>query len=72
MIFVLIMTLWALSKLALANFQTSRGIDIRFFNGVASSALVGLALYLAVVAILKLRMERGRPLMPEPSSTAGD
>jgi carbon starvation protein len=72
MIFVLVMTLWALSKLALTNFQNMQGLDIRFVNGLASSALVLLALYLAVTAVFKLRMERGRPMMPASSSSAGD
>jgi carbon starvation protein len=72
MTFVLIVTLWALSKLALANFQNMRGIDIRFFNGLASSALVLLALYLAIAAIVKLRMERSRPMMPTAPSPVGD
>jgi len=72
MIFVLIMTLWALSKLAMANFRNMQGLDVRFLNGMAASALVFLALYLAVTAVLKLRMERGRQFMPPAPSTAGD
>jgi len=72
MIFVLIMTLWALSKLAMANFRNMQGLDVRFLNGMAASSLVLLALYLAVTAVLKLRMERGRQFMPPAPSTAGD
>jgi hypothetical protein len=52
------------------NFRASKGIDIQFFNGIAASALIILALYLAVTALLKLRIERGR-MMPTPD-TAGD
>jgi carbon starvation protein len=63
MIFVLTMTLWSLVKIGLANFQTSRGLDIQFFNGLASSAFIVLALYLAVTALLKLRAERGTRLV---------
>jgi carbon starvation protein len=59
MIFVLIMTLWSLGRIALGNFQTTRGVDVQFFNGLASSAFILLALYLAVTALLKLRIERG-------------
>ena len=70
MTFVLIVTLWALGKLTLANFSASKGLDIQFFNGVAATALILLALYLAVSALLKLRIERGR-MMPTPG-TAGD
>jgi carbon starvation protein len=68
MIFVLVMTLWALGKIAIGNFQTTRGIDVQFFNGLASSAFVLLALYLAITALLKLRVERGGRL----AATAGD
>jgi carbon starvation protein CstA len=70
MTFVLVMTLWSLGKLTLVNFQASKGLDIQFFNGVAASSLIILALYLAVSALLKLRIERGR-MMPTPG-TAGD
>jgi len=65
MAFVLVMTLWSLGKLTLINFQAAKGLDIQFFNGVASTALILLALYLAVTALLKLRIERGRGLMPD-------
>jgi len=70
MIFVLVMTLWSLGKLTLVNFRAAKGIDIQFFNGIAASSLIILALYLAVTALLKLRIERGR-MMPTPD-TAGD
>jgi carbon starvation protein len=71
MIFVLVMTLWALGKLAIVNFRASTGLNIQFFNGVASSALILLALYLAITALLKLRIERARRLMPDAPG-AGD
>jgi carbon starvation protein len=71
MIFVLVMTMWALGKLTIANFQASKGVDIQFFNGVASSALIVLAIYLAITALLKLRIERGRRLVPDVHA-AGD
>jgi carbon starvation protein len=71
MIFVLVMTLWALGSLTLSNFGNARGLDIQFFNGVAASALILLALYLAVTALLKLRIVRGRGIMPGVS-TSGD
>jgi carbon starvation protein len=70
MTFVLVMTLWSLGKLTLVNFSAAKGLDIQFFNGIAASALIILALYLAVSALLKLRIERGR-MMPTPG-TAGD
>src|SRR5262245_26769033 len=70
MTFVLIMTLWSLGKLTLVNFQTSKGLDIQLFNGIAASALIALALYLAVSALMKLRIERGR-MTPAPDAAGG-
>jgi carbon starvation protein len=69
MSFVLIMTLWSLGKLTLVNFQASKGLDIQLFNGIAASALIALALYLAVSALMKLKIERGR-MMPTAPDTA--
>jgi carbon starvation protein len=72
MLFVLVITLWALVKMVIGNLQAvaafDAGIvrDVKFINAVASAALVALALYLAVTALLKLRRERGRrSLVPE-------
>ena len=65
MIFILVMTLWSLGKLTIVNFQGSEGLDIQFFNGVTSTALILLAIYLGVKALFKLRIERGRSMMPD-------
>lgn len=58
MLFVLTITLWALTKLAIGNLQASAGIDVKLFNGIASIALVSLAIFLIITALLKLRNER--------------
>lgn len=58
MLFVLTITLWALTSLVIGNFRASAGFDVKFINGVASLALILLAIYLVVTAILKLRSER--------------
>jgi carbon starvation protein len=71
MIFVLVMTLWAIGKLMLVYFSQSKGFDIQMFNGIAAAALIILALYLAVMALLKLRVERGGKMMPD-APVAGD
>ncbi|MGI8785600.1 MAG: carbon starvation CstA family protein [Acidobacteriota bacterium] len=65
MIFVLSVTLYALSKLALANFRTAQGLDIAMINAVAATALILLALFLAFSALFKLREERRGSLVPE-------
>jgi len=65
MLFVLTITLWALVKLAYGNLRVSTGFDIKFINAVASAALVILAVYLTVIALVKLRGERKGSLVPE-------
>jgi carbon starvation protein len=65
MLFVLTITLWALCKLAYGNFRASSGFDIKLVNALASAALVLLATYLAVTALVKLRGERKSSLVPE-------
>jgi carbon starvation protein len=46
MVFVLVITLWALARLAWANLRAAGGADIALLNGLASLALIALALYL--------------------------
>lgn len=65
MIFVLSVTLYALSKLAVANFRTAQGLDIALINAVAATALILLALFLAFSALYKLRDERRGNLVPQ-------
>ncbi|MEJ7713003.1 MAG: hypothetical protein WKF84_24965 [Pyrinomonadaceae bacterium] len=40
--------------------QATRGFDIELINAVVAAALVMLALYLALLAVLKLRTDRRR------------
>jgi carbon starvation protein len=58
MLFVLVITLWALVSLVIGNFQQANGFDIKFINGMASLTLIGLAIYLVVVALLKVRIDK--------------
>jgi carbon starvation protein len=55
MLFVLVVTLTALGTLVYNNFSASQGVDFRMVNGVASLALILLAMYLVVVAFMKVR-----------------
>jgi carbon starvation protein len=59
MIFILVITLWALAEITIANFRTTQGLDVQLINGLAAGALIALALYLAVTALFKLWTERG-------------
>ncbi len=55
MIFVLITTLVALVQLVRSNFIATNGFDMQMMNGLASLLLIGLALYLVVVAFFKMK-----------------
>lgn len=55
MLVVLTLTLWALGRLVLANLATSAGLDTALANAVAALLLIGLALFLVVTALFKVR-----------------
>ena len=61
----LAVTLTALVRLAIANFRRADGFGVELINGFASVALLGLAIYVVVVALWKLRGERRGALVPE-------
>jgi carbon starvation protein len=65
MLFVLMITLWALGTLVVGNFQAANGFDVKFVNGSASLVLIALAIYLVITALLKLRGERRNELAAE-------
>ncbi len=65
MLFVLVITLWALGTLVVGNFQAANGFDVKFINGLASLILIGLAIYLVITALVKLRGERRDELVAE-------
>lgn len=65
MLFVLVITLWALGTLVVGNFQAANGFDVKFVNGSASLVLIALAIYLVITALLKLRRERPNELVTE-------
>jgi carbon starvation protein len=64
MLFVLIITLWALVSIVIGNFQTTTGFDIRLINGVMSMALIVLAIFLVVTGLLKLREKQDDDMAP--------
>ncbi len=68
MLFVLTITMWALGGLVIGNFRAAVGFDIKLVNGFASLALISLAIYLVVTALIKVRSERhGSKLTEEPA-----
>lgn len=55
MLFVLVITLWALVQLSWGNWQLSRGVDVALLNSLLSVTLIVLALYLNLLALKKVR-----------------
>lgn len=62
MIFVLVITLWALIALVVGNLKITKigtgAIDIELINAIAAGVLVVLALYLAVTALVRIRSDK--------------
>lgn len=58
MLFVLTITFWALALMVYGNLSASIGFDTKLVNGIASLALILLAMYLVITALLKLRREK--------------
>ncbi len=65
MLFVLVITLWGLGLLVWGNFSAANGFDIRLVNGIASLALICLAIYLIITAVLKLRRDKAELIEAE-------
>lgn len=74
MIFVLVITLWALVALVIGNLKATSSkpglFDIELMNAVAAAALVVLALYFAIVGLLKIRSDRQEGSLVEAHSAA--
>lgn len=66
LLFVLTITLWSLAKLVVGNLRAGNGLDVPTINGLTAAALIGLALYLAVTAVIKLRTEQRGGLVARP------
>jgi carbon starvation protein len=58
MLFVLVVTLTALVQLVIGNLQATNWFDAKLGNAIAASALIGLAIYLIISALFKLRNDR--------------
>lgn len=57
LLFVLVITLWSLTTLAVLNFRAGHGLDASMINAIAAAALVLLAIFLAIAAFIRLRSE---------------
>jgi len=56
MLFVLTITLWALGSLAVTNYRSAAGLGLSGFNVLAAVALILLALYINICALVKIRL----------------
>ncbi len=56
MLFVLSITLWSMVKLVLANWTAAQGFDTALINSILAAALVLLAVYLVVTALVRNRL----------------
>jgi carbon starvation protein len=65
MAFVLVITLWSLTNLVIGNARAASGFDLKMINAITAAALILLALYLAVTALIKLRGERTGSIVPD-------
>ncbi|MGQ0553452.1 MAG: carbon starvation CstA family protein [Planctomycetota bacterium] len=55
MIFVLLITLWALGALLVSNLHATQGLDLALVNALASGALIVLALVMLALSVPRLR-----------------
>ncbi len=60
MAFVLVITVWSLGALTVANFKAAQGFDISLINALLALALIVLALFLVATALFRNRRDRAR------------
>ena len=58
MIFVLVITLWALVDISYSSYQQTTGFDASLLNAVFSAILIVLALFVAGQFLLKIKTKR--------------
>lgn len=58
MLFVLVTTLYALVRLTLLSFATAATDPVAMVNGISSAALIALAVYLVIRAVVRVRASR--------------
>lgn len=58
MLFVLVITVWALVSLTISNFKASNGFDFALLNSLGALSLLGLAAFLVITALLQISQSR--------------
>ena len=58
LIFVLVITFWALISISYASYQQAAGFDVSLLNSIFSAALIGLALFVIGQFLIKLKAKK--------------
>jgi carbon starvation protein len=58
LLFVLIITLWALIKISYASYQQASGFDASLLNSIFSAILIVLALFVAAQFLINLKAKK--------------
>jgi carbon starvation protein len=58
LVFVLVITLWALISISYANYQQTKGFDAPLLNSIFSAALIALALFVAGQFLVKMKAQK--------------
>jgi carbon starvation protein len=67
LVFVLVITLWALSSISYASYQQTKGFDASLLNSIFSAALIALALFVAGQFVIKMKAKK--PGVPEVATS---
>jgi carbon starvation protein len=58
LVFILVITLWALISISYANYQQTKGFDAPLLNSIFSAALIALALFVAGQFLIKMKAKK--------------
>lgn len=67
LVFVLVITLWALISIGYANYQQTKGFDAPLLNSIFSAALIALALFVAGQFLVKMKAKKAE--VPEVATS---
>ena len=68
LVFVLVITMWALVSISYTSYQQAKGFDTSLLNSVFSAALIGLALFVAGQFLMKLKARKVEVPRAAPSA----
>ena len=68
LVFVLVITMWALVSITYTSYQQTKGFDTSLLNSLFSTALIGLALFVAGQFLMKLKTRKVEVPRAAPSA----